>query len=408
LTSRGGGRRPGLAKFIAGTAGGVINTIKAVARIPNTQGPSTEGVLVPVVDNFLAIVKGQGGSSLGVNGLGNAYVVSRKKPDEAWVAGVHSARANPVHGFDGSGGGTTALKMYTRGAATYGDDGEIRMHINGRTGNDVLLSHLSRPYVTENHDEEGCANIGPFVRMSPSKQQCICAYLEWTGTPHEVRLVIDKMDTTTVTRLAQSNPIQLMGSNTRVPGQRIRLSATSNTVKAVLTWPGAAFGYTNADVTVEVTNSDFTTFDGAGVIIRNAGVINRTKLLVGMEYSKRDPYVWPMVAEVIPAAFTAGANRYRIVAPFVASNDALTTATPTLRGPADYAAAQVWPTVDRDSDVIVGPSTFNRSNGALYGYNVQPGAGTTLAVETRFKSNAASATPDTLCPIFELSAEPFD
>ncbi|MCE2925897.1 MAG: hypothetical protein LW822_10715, partial [Phycisphaeraceae bacterium] len=38
---RGGGRRPGLAKFIAGTAGGVINTIKAVARIPNTQGPST-------------------------------------------------------------------------------------------------------------------------------------------------------------------------------------------------------------------------------------------------------------------------------------------------------------------------------------------------------------------------------
>jgi len=162
---RGGGRRPGLAKFIAGTAGGVINTIKAVARIPNTQGPSTEGVLVPVVDNFLAIVKGQGGSSLGVNGLGNAYVVSRKKPDEAWVAGVHSARANPVHGFDGSGGGTTALKMYTRGAATYGDDGEIRMHINGRTGNDVLLSHLSRPYVTENHDEEGCANIGPFVRM---------------------------------------------------------------------------------------------------------------------------------------------------------------------------------------------------------------------------------------------------
>ncbi len=409
---RGGGRRPGLAKFIAGTAGGVINTIKAVARIPNTQGPSTEGVLVPVVDDFVAINKGQN-RSLGPNGLGNAYVVSRKKPDEAWVAGVHSSRTS-VAGFDGAvgGGGVSFLIMLMTGASFYGDEGETRLHINGRTGNDVQVSLLSRPFVTRNHGQNGCANVGPFVRMSPSKQQCICAYLEWTGTPHEVRLVIDKMDTTTVTRLGQSSPIQLMGLDARVPGQRIRLSATTNTVKATITWPAAAFGYTNADLTVEVTNSDFANFDGGGVIMRNAGLANEinsvdgfNKLLVGMAYSRRQPYVWPMVAEVVPAAFTAGANRYRIVAPFVASNDALTTATPTLRGPADYAAAQVWPTVDRDSDVIVGPSTFNRSNGAIYGYNVQPGPGMTLAVETRFKSNAASATPDTLCPIFELSAD---
>lgn len=403
---RGGGRRPGLqAAGLLGNAGGVINTIKAVARVPNTQAPSTEGALVPVVDDLLAIIKGQGGLSLGVNGLGNAYVMSRKRPDASWVAGPHSGRASPVHAFDGSGGGTTVLKLYTRGDKTYGDEGEVRMHINGRTGNDVLLYHLSRPFVTQNHDEEGCANIGPFVRMSPSKQQCICAYLEWTGTPHEVRLVIDKMDTTTVTRLAQSNPVQLMGWNGRVPGQRIRLTATANTLKAVLTWPGAAIGNANADLTVEVTNSDFAAFDGGGVIIRNPGAINTIKFLVRLEYSKRTTYVWPMVAEVIPAAFTAGANRYRIVAPFVASNDLLTTATPTLRGPADYAAAQVWPTVDRDDDVIVGPSTFNRnSNGAIYGYNTQPGAGTKLAVETRFRSTATSATPDTLCPIFELSA----
>lgn len=425
---RGLGRRPGLSKAVtAQVSAGPVRALSGTARTPVSTAPSTAGTLTPVVDDFVSFAKtaANGGPTTGgtdqMTSLAARYRVLRKKPDQAWVRGLRASLAteSPVSFFRN---GTYAglLYFWTRGTTNYGDQGEYSMDVPFGTGNDMLLQMTAGPFANAEHENESPVNCGPYVRGSADGRQKICAYLEWTGQAHTVRLVIDKMDTTGVTRLATGQTFRLMGVpydgstfTHRIAALRIRIYATPAKVTATVTWPGAASTGSVIDE-ISVTNSDFSSNDGGGITLRKDGTKDKFRLITSMEYSRRTPYPWPTIAsgEVIPtvaAPNPAGATDWIVPAGFETSNALLTAAAVSKVAAGYIASTSSYPAVDPVTDKIKGQATRSTRTVMMVttGDPSLQIPSQDWGVEVGFVPTAASASTDNdaLCPVLMVSSD---
>jgi hypothetical protein len=412
-----GGRRAGTRKLFNQQAGsGSDRRINHVNVVPRTVilAESTAGKNVPFADNLITPNYPMGlNNALTYDLLGN-YVVFRKRDSAAWVLDADTYRA----GFNSNGSyplGWLELLTAAGGTAT----GNTGLAIAYPTTNDVAAHILADNACTAtlgaDYQVDG---VGPFIRGSNDLKEKVTAYLEYTGQQHTVRLVMDQLTPTGRTRIKTSAKEFTMsgraGLNTSSivndPLCIIRLTATPTTITASVFWPNAAPGGVIDTITLTHTAGQYYSANNRGGVMLQGNVTAAIRRAMRrMEYTRVEPYGWPVLTEMRAAVEPLQANRY--VLPTGISSSVMAAAgignLPTVTsGPLNPAAAPAYPNVDTTNKKIIGSTggigqTVNtRTN--IIATNATP-AGTPFAIDLFYQN--LSAGTDQVNPVFKLSSD---
>lgn len=399
----GGGRRAGLTKANSAQFCGGSRIVhgRAITRIPNTTAPSTEGT-------FSAVLQSWAGYQDAIQDLGGEYLVGRRVASNGYVVSS-AASGKTVSSVFSSGHLNLEITPQTSAA-----NGETIVAINYATDNDIEVTLLCNRQATSAATAYQCTQVGPFIRGSALLDTLICAYLEFTGQPNTVRLVIDQLSASGVTRLKTSQRQFVLSGLNDVASfnskPTIRLRATTTEVVASVNWPDAAPGGVVDELKlVSGTDAGATTYSDqtrGGVITRIIGAA-ALRLVYEMRYQKRIPYPRPIIGECLaPTVPVPGSgNAFRLPAGFAASGSLIGTVAPAITtGDSDTAANQVFPQADTTNDYIQS-TTGNALNTrkTVMSWNADPTGGAQWGIEIAFRDIAA--TTDQINPCFLLGSD---
>lgn len=445
-----GGTREGISRLFpapVGVAG--ARRINSMCVAPRTVilAPSTTGSRVNVID----LMDGFGGASALINTYGvyadlrGGYVIFRKAGDGAAVPFVLGPKLGTNQDPAGEFRATIArndfssvgnLTLFQTGVVADGNTGVAMLY---PTTNDVNLGIWADTYVGGTMVSFlSCDGMGPFVRGSLDLKQMIVAYLEFTGQLHTVRLVIDKIDGSVVTRLKTSQKefqlrgVIAAGANIGVVSTCfIRLTGTPKTLTAKVDWPNGTVG--GVFDTLQLTGADgelWATQNRAGALMRGnfqttTGLTNfaGVRWIKKLEYTRIEPYAYPVVAECRASLLATGTspNFWLLPTGFSASTHASgmsNTPIVTVGGavaPGTYfGAAQNHPTGKTTPSAASAPKFFeavaSRSQSLnlrtqLLALNTVP-AGSAHGLDIYYRDiSTVSTDRDDLNPVFRLTAD---
>lgn len=383
----GGGRRKGLAKAITAqvTGGKRLRHIHAIRRIPNTTAPDYTGTAVPQVDTPGMFT----GVQPKVNLLGR-FIRYHRDPatarltDAADLTNISSYYGYPV------------LAITNTGAAL-----DTVLAVPYPTTNNVSVTLTAYLQVTVASNYTRATHCGPYVRGSDGDdavlQTGFVAYLERVAD-NQVRLAIDEIQAATLVRRATSaTTFNLAGTVSLAQGLRITLKDSGTVLTATVEWP---LGGITLD-SVTYASATYATQKGGGVyFIRVAGYAQKSRTIEKIEYTRVEPYAWPVVGELLGTTTISGTHQYRLPAGWSGSTRA-TGAPPSSAGnndgPIDTAAATAYPSVDTTNTFIT--ATTNNALGTAHYLVSMTGrdpanagsGGQQWAVELSFRSIASGS-----------------